>query len=294
MEDYRIKLDRYRANVTTNKNAKKPEPPALADLVKDSPDLEAKETELISDRQAYNDTDVGKSRRMITPGNFDTPSFIQTAFNPALKFYKADRSDDNDNNRYLWWKIADEPTHVPTLDEIKPDVVQAWKLIQARKPAMAKAEEDAAQARKLKQTLKETFGSNAEVSTIGPFSWYSRNVTQPFGLPRRTDVKGIDQGGDPFLKAVFALDQGQTGVAPNEPQNIYYVVQIESEKPTLEELHQQFMTAMSNLATSLPYAGIGWQENQGLGFAWAKELENEYDFKMNPNRSQSQPVSEEY
>ena len=54
------------------------------------------------------------------------------------------------------------------------------------------------------------------------------------------------------------------------------------------------MTAMSNLATSLPYAGIGWQENQGLGFAWAKELENEYDFKMNPNRSQSQPVSEEY
>jgi hypothetical protein len=292
LEDYRIKLDRYRANVTINKNAKKPEPPTLAELVQDYPDLEAKETELISDRQAYNDTDVGKSRRMITPGNFETPSFIQTAFNPALKFYKADRTDDNDNNRYLWWKIADEPAHVPTLDEIKPAVVQAWKLIQARKPAMAKAEDDAAQARKLKQTLKDTFGSNADISTIGPISWYSR--TQPFAPPQRTKVSGVEQGGDAFLKAVFGLKPGETGVAPNDPQSIYYVVQIESEKPTLDELHQQFMVAMSNMATWQPYAGIGYQENQGIGFALAKELESEYDFKMNANRSQSQPVSEDY
>jgi SurA N-terminal domain len=294
LDDYRIKLERYRANVTTNKNAKKPEPPSLAELLEkaNATDLEGKQTDPISDRQAYNDTDVGKSRKMISAGNYETPSFLQLAYNPALKFYKADRSDDNDNNQYLWWKTADEPAHVPTLDEIKPEVIQAWKMIQARKPAMAKAEENAAQARKLNQTLKDTFGDNAGISTVGPFSWYTRSVSQPFGPAKRTEVAGVDQGGDPFLKAVFALSQGQTGVAPNEPQTIYYVVQIESEKPPLDELHQQFMVAMSSPYTALTYAGIGWQENQGLGFAWAKELENEYDFKMIPGHQTSEPVND--
>ena len=65
LDDYRIKLERYRANVTTNKNAKKPEPPSLAELLEkaNATDLEGKQTDPISDRQAYNDTDVGKSRK---------------------------------------------------------------------------------------------------------------------------------------------------------------------------------------------------------------------------------------
>ena len=274
LDDYRIKLERYRANLTTNKNAKKPEPPTLAEMLEkaNAANLEGQETELISDRTAYNSTDLGKSRRMITPGNFDTPSFIQTAYNPTLKFYKADRTDDNDNNQYLWWKTADEPAHVPTLEDIKPEVVQAWKMIQARKPAMAKAEENAAQARKLKQTLKDTFGDNAGISNVGPFSWYSRSLSQPFGPPWRTEVAGVDSGGDAFLRAVFALAQGQTGVAPNEPQTVFYVVQIESEKPTLDELHQQFMVAMSSPYTALAYAGIGCRKTR----AWASPWRNNW------------------
>lgn len=311
LDQYARSLDTYRAAVTRgNKNAKKPEPPDLAALAKEY-GLEAKETDLISQEQAAKQTDVGKSYSLsvvdsavaaMTGQRYSAQPFLQTAYTldanslPTLASYQPQRTVDNDNNRFLWWKTADEAARTPTLDEIKPQVTLAWKIIQARKPALAKAQADADQARKTKQTLKEAFGAvgGSHVSTIGPFTWLTQPIGQPMGLPRLTEVSGIEQAGNDFMKSVFSLKPGETGVATNEPQTVYYVVQVESEEPPLDDLHQEFMAKMSSQMAWVPYAAIGAGENSTLEPAWMKQVKNEYGFQLAPGQtlSDTRPVEE--
>ncbi len=105
---------------------------------------------------------------------------------------------------------------------------------------IAKAKEEAAQASKLKQTLKETFHNvpGSSVATVGPFSWLTQPLGQPMGEPKLSEVSGVEQAGNDFMKAVFALQPGQSGVAANEPQTVYYVVQVESEEPPVDDLRK--------------------------------------------------------
>ncbi len=304
LDQYERSLDSYRASVSRgNKSAKKPEPPDLAAIVK-SYGLEAKETDLISQQQAVNDTDVGKSYSLsvldsqtaaLTGQRYNAQPFVATAFaldassQPRLAIYQPQRTVDNDNNRYLWWKTADEAAHTSTLDEIKPQVTLAWKMIEARKPALAKAKEEAAQASKLKQTLKETFHNvpGNPVSTVGPFSWLTQPIGQPMGEPKLTEVSGVEQVGNDFMKAVFALQPGETAVATNEPQTVYYVVQVESQEPPVDELRQEFMTKMASDMAWIPYAAVGAEENSGVGPAWLKQVKNEYGFQLAPGQTLS-------
>jgi hypothetical protein len=304
LDQYGRSLDNYRAAVSRNsKNAKKPEPPDLATIVKPY-GLEAKETDLISQLQAVHDTDVGKSYSLtvvdpqiaaITGQRYNAQPFMNTAYSldassqPRLAIYQPQRTVDNDNNRYLWWKTADEAAHTPALDEIKPQVTLAWKMIEARKPAMAKAKEEAAQAAKLKQTLKETFHNvpGNPVTTVGPFSWLTQPLGQPMGQPKLTEVSGVDQAGNDFMKAVFALQPGETGVAVNEPQTVYYVAQVESQEPPVDDLRQEFLTKMASDTAWVPYAAVGAEENSGVGPAWLKQVKNEYGFQLAPGQTLS-------
>jgi hypothetical protein len=304
LDQYTRSLDNYRAAVSRgNKSAKKPEAPDLAALTKPY-GLEAKETDTISQQQAVSSTDIGKSYTLsvldssvaaLTGQRYNAQPFARTAFaldassQPTLAMYQPQRTVDNDNSRYLWWKTSDEAAHTPPLDEIKAQVTLAWKIIQARKPALAKADEDAAQARKLKQTLKETFRNipGTPVSTIGPFSWLTQPIAQASGEPRLTALSGVQQAGNDFMKAVFALSPSEIGVASNEPQTVYYVVQVESEEPPLDDLRQEFMTKMGSDIAWIPYAAIGAEENAGLAPAWLKQVKNEYGFQLAPGQTLS-------
>ncbi|HEY2827973.1 MAG TPA: hypothetical protein VGJ04_10265, partial [Pirellulales bacterium] len=304
VDQYTRSLDTYRAAVSRgNKTTKKPEPPDLAALAKPY-GLEAKETDLVSQQQALDNTDIGKSYSLsildssvaaMTGQRYAAQQFARTAFaldassQPTLAIYQPQRTTDNDNNRYLWWKTGDEAAHTPPLDEIEPQVTLAWKTIQARKPALAKAEEDAAQSRKLKQTLKEAFGGTPgnTVSTAGPFSWLTQPIGQPLGQPELTQVSGVEQAGNEFMKAVFALRPGEIGVGVNEPQTVYYVVQVESEEPPIDDLRQEFMTKMGSETAWAPYAAIGAEENIGLAPAWLKQVKNEYGFQLAPGQTLS-------
>jgi hypothetical protein len=290
LDRYSRALDNYSSEIAKgNTKAKKPEPPQLVVPA----DLELKETEMISIPQAANDTDLGHSRSLVMSGEYTTQSFVQIAFQPTLKPYVARHTDDTDNNQYLWWKTGDQAGRVPPLEEIKTDVTNAWKLIQARTPAKAQAEKDAALAKKEQQSLKDTFKSDTDdkVTKVGPFSWLSRQASNPMAVPLVTPVDDIDLTvpdlAPEFMKIVFALKNGETGVAPNAPVTIYYVVQIENDEPTLNELHEQFMFQMGNEMTSMTYAQIAAVENVDAVPLWVKELENQFGVQMAPGHTLS-------
>jgi hypothetical protein len=305
MSNYRRDRENYDSKIkqgmTTAKKPEAPTPEFLADSKYDA-GLEAHTTELVSPSEIES-SDFGRSYRGPTAQNYSTIPFLRIGFQEpsknsrGLPLYQVDQSQDNDQNEYLWWKIDEKPAEVPKLDDIKDEVVHAWKMIQARKPAKAKAEADAELARKEKKSLKELLGdSQGEVSTAGPFSWYSRLPAQLYEpLPRitLTKVSGVEQAGSDFMKTVFALKEGQTGVAANLPENVYYVVQIESEEPGLDKLHDEFLADMSNPMAAQVYAVVGANDNAGQGLAWLNELKDEFGYKLAPGQTLSESATME-
>jgi hypothetical protein len=305
MSNYRRDRENYDSKIkqgmTTAKKPEAPTPEFLADP-KYEAGLEGHTTELVSPSEIES-SDLGRSYRGPTAQNYSTIPFLRIGFQEpsknsrGLPLYQVDQSQDNDQNEYLWWKIDEKPAEVPKLEDIKDEVVRAWKTIQARKPAKAKAEADAELARKEKKSLKELLGdSQGEVSTAGPFSWYSRLPAQLYEpLPKitLTKISGVEQAGTDFMKTIFALKEGQTGIAANLPENVYYVVQIESEEPGLDKLHDEFLADMSNPMAAQVYAVVGATDNAGQGLAWLNELKDEFGYKLAPGQTLSESATME-
>src|SRR5262249_31369599 len=106
-----------------------------------------------------------------------------------------------------------------------------------------------------------------------------------------TKVSGVEQAGNDFMKAVFALKPEQAGVAANQPETVYYVVRIESEEPGLDKLREEFMADMSIPMAAQVYAVVGASENAGQGRAWMKELQDEFDYKLAPGQTLSEAAT---
>ena len=52
--------------------------------------------------------------------------------------------------------------------------------------------------------------------------------------------------GDAFMRAVFALEPGQTAVAFNEPQTVCYCIRLVSLEPSSEELRESFLASRND------------------------------------------------
>jgi hypothetical protein len=57
---------------------------------------------------------------------------------------------------------------------------------------------------------------------------------------RISDVEGVDYPGSEFMRAVFTLDEGETGVAMNRPETNVYVVQVQKLDPPPKVLWEVF------------------------------------------------------
>ena len=95
---------------------------------------------------------------------YDSVPFDRLAYSASARLYSPietsdSRSPDGGGHRFLAWKVEDEAARVPTLSEVRPEVVKAWKLAKAR--PLAEAE-----ARKLKAAV-EAEGSGAKNSGRG-------------------------------------------------------------------------------------------------------------------------------
>jgi hypothetical protein len=300
MEQYRRELAKYDSEVKRGiTSAKAPPAPEFKSLA-DQFGLELKQTDFVTVDQAEAGTDVGKSFQLAS-GPANPQQFREIAFNENLFKYQPEQTEDWERNRYLIWKIADEATRTPKLDEIRPDVVQAWKMIEARKPAQAKAEEYASQARQRNLALKDAIkdSSAGEVITTRPFSWLSRSLSNPMAMPRLSEVEGLKDVGDDFMEAVFALQTGQTAGGKNlhnRPQTVFYAVQIEGEEPSRTELQDNFLTSMDAPTSAAIYAVVGALDQTGLApepSQWLSELRREFDFKRVGGRLVATATAEE-
>jgi hypothetical protein len=275
MRRYSDDLDVYNATKSSNSSAKPPKPFPFKELAEEKKVI-AKETDLITAAEATSGTDIGQVQRIIADRRsqfgFRSEPFAEFAFADTLLTYRPSEVDDNEGNVYLFWKTKEEAAYVPTLDQIRDRVIQAWKMIQAREPARKRAEEYAKQDRDAKKSLKEFFAKqeNLKVTETGAFSWLtSGNV--PFdpsnSQPRLSQVEGVEKPGPEFMEAVFRLAAGDVGVAMNQPQDIVYVVRlIEYEQP-LDELRNEFASERQ-----MRYMSVAQPDQQQMYVAWLDDL----------------------
>ena len=167
------------------------------------------------------------------------------AFAGQLGAYRPTLAIGADGSGYLVWKTAEREEYVPELAEIRDEVVQAWKRVEARELALERAKQLAAEAEEKNQPLTEVF-PDRQVTQTDPFSWLTLGaVPQQMGRqqpePRLGQIEGVEDAGPAFMEQVFALDEGEVGAAMNHPQTVAYVVRPLRHAASLDALHEQFL-----------------------------------------------------
>jgi hypothetical protein len=170
----------------------------------------------------------------------------------------------------LVWKTAFIAAYTPPLDKIRDQVVQAWKLIEARELVRKRAEQLAELARQdSSQPLRQTLGAQPGIEVIEtqPFTWMTQgNVAFDFGAQQPTRLSSVDelsQIGPEFMQKVFSMKVGEIGVAWNHPQSVMYAFQLKELEPSLDVLHARFMSYSFDR-----YAGAGSETADQIRTGW--------------------------
>src|SRR5262249_31738852 len=140
------------------------------------------------------------------PSMGEVRDFADLFFEPKMPLYDARDLSDFAGRRYLAWKVADAAPRVPPLDEVRKDVVAAWKLEQARPLAEQAARALADKARTLNGDLKTLAGD--KVIPIDSMTKMTPSIllgpSQIFPS-RVNEITQLPQAGDGLRDALFGL-----------------------------------------------------------------------------------------
>ena len=164
-----------------------------------------------------------------------SPAFASLAFAPKTTLYDPIELTDAAERRYLAWKVLDEPARVPSLEQVRAEVVRAWKLSKARPLAEAEARAIADAARKDGggDKIRAAAGSRPVLITEPRAEVTPALMTggMVFGEARPTEILELPLAGERLRGALFHLEPTTTAVAPNEPEDVYYALSLRDRDP---------------------------------------------------------------
>ena len=147
--------------------------------------------------------------------------------------------DDVKKTTYVSWKTEEVEGSIPTLDEVRDEVIMAIRRAEALKLATEAAEAIAAKADKgtpladlVPEDKKKWYHEG-----VNPFSWMN---SQGFQGATIGNVPELNSVGDKFMKAVFSGEVGKHSVGANLPEDTVYVVSVKSMQPNIEDLRDIF------------------------------------------------------
>lgn len=236
--------ERYGDVLAVNEEAKaekKPEQalPKPGDLFKEAAakvNLPFERTPLMDRALAANYGQIGGARRGggVLGGGV---AFADVFFDSRQPLYAEIDLSDMLGRRFLAWKIADEPARVPKLDEpaVRAQVVEALKRSKARPLAEKAAQELAKKAEAENFDLAKAAGGRAVITTSPVpkmVSIPSFNPMQPPEPPRPSEITNIPEAGPTLRTALFGIEPKQAKVAPDLPENTFYVMTLKERFPT--------------------------------------------------------------
>lgn len=161
--------------------------------------------------------------------------FVDEMFDPKTGLYEPIELTDVLGTRFLVRKVKDEPPHVPTLEQVRSEVIVAWKMAQARPLAEKAASELASQIKAKGATLKDPKVDGFRVQSIPPItrsqtSFMPTSMFEPSPVVE-TPIPDVPHAGEAFRDAYFGLQAGSVDVAPNQPRTVYYVMTLDRREP---------------------------------------------------------------
>ena len=161
--------------------------------------------------------------------------FVDEMFDPKTGLYEPIELTDVLGTRFLVRKVKDEPPHVPTLEQVRSEVIVAWKMAQARPLAEKAASELASQIKAKGATLKDPKVDGFRVESIPPItrsqtSFIPTSMFEPSPVVE-TPIPDVPQAGEAFRDAYFGLQAGSVDVAPDQPRTVYYVMTLDRREP---------------------------------------------------------------
>jgi hypothetical protein len=222
--------------------------------------------------------DIGKEvmsfdMEALRRGDFRMQRFADIAFADDETLYDAKEANSTvPDVDYLYYRTAEEKGGDVKLADVRQQVVEAWKKKKAFDLAMDDAKKLAEKA-KGASTLNTVVTDATKVITPPPFSWMtSGSVAMGFGEPELSQVTGVELAGQEFMKAVFALQPGQAGAAPNQSRSKVYVVRVVGQDPVDDVLRTQFLDTGLNFQV----IGVARRDMMQTTIDWYREVEKRY------------------
>jgi len=166
-------------------------------------------------------------------------------------------------------------------DQLRQEVVRAWKMIQARSLARDRAAQLAALARKTGKSLQEALAKEPGVTVLeaGPFTWLthggiSPRLFVPAPPPRISSIPQVELPGEEFMQTVFRMEPGQVEVAFNQPQTVAYVIRVKTFEPSDEVLWKMFLAEPYS-----DYSTAAMLDQQKIRRAWLEQLKRQIGFR---------------
>ncbi|MEO1992760.1 MAG: hypothetical protein ABGW78_12550 [Pirellulales bacterium] len=269
-----------------------PQPPDFEKIAAQQ-SLEAGGSELVSADEAIAAGGVGQSFELVPDRTsrfgLRQQNWVEQIYGDGVPSLRPVTSRDVSQNRYLSWKIEDQPEFTPTFESARSDVIQAWKIIEGRSLAEEKAKSIAAECATSEEGARISLADVVagqelfEASKVGPFSWLTQGTVPQGTPPSLSDPDGLIMPGDDFMEAIFMLQPGQAGIAFNDPKTICYAVQMESLAPPLEELQKQFLDQKGDQRR---IAMVAQREFSEAINEWLDGLESKYglEWKRQPRQ----------
>ena len=225
-------------------NAKPPTTPDLSGV--ESPVALSVESVPLCDEIQIANYELGQAYDISVDANgVNQVMFSEIAFNENLVLNKAREFPTGDMvaTKYLFWKTAGIEALVPEFEEIREQVVAAWKKNKAAELAVADAQAKAEEARASNKSLAETIGGDGEFLNTGEVTWLSGgNIPMDMSTqPRLSDIPVFEAPGDEVYRTLFTLDVGEIGVALNQPKDTVYVMRATGQTPDLGIRQEGFL-----------------------------------------------------
>jgi hypothetical protein len=239
--------------------------------------------------------------------NREPVSVLQEVFGTPLDaLFQPAQADDRDTHRFAFWKVEDVDSHIPALEEpgVREAAIRGWKIeTYAQKQAETRAKELADLVRKANKPMAEALVGQTVtkqpkslavlVVPAPPFSWYTVSSTAPEGLmpqttPKLSEVVGVKEAGDAFMKTVFdEMKVGDAKAIPNMGGSVFYVVKVKTRHPeNAEELaafRARFMKEnfFGSFFGHSTYEYLNAGAEQELLRSWTDRLFVKYNVKKN-------------
>jgi hypothetical protein len=304
-QEYSRKYTRWRSQVERQKEAeaakgkkdaaKKPEivEPAPLDLapILGEYNLKLEKIPLV-DAFGLRNFDIGREAFQFNMQSFQQMPFYAVAFQDNAAFFAPQTMPFSWDNKqfaglsnviWVYWRTDEQKAKELDFSEARDQVEAFWKQQEALKLAQAAAENLAEAANKGKE-LKTVVPDPKAIVEPAPFSWMTAGALgDQFSQtsPTISAVTGVEFAGQDFMRSVFDLPVGQTGVALNQPHSVVWVVRVVSEETNLEQDRARFLE-MANSPTMLLSA---YREQNQLMQDLYRELIERFDVKWAPGHS---------